>query len=270
MLYINTNDKTQTYTAFQALYTDPQNGMIAPIRLPLFTENELKQIFALQFNEVIAYILNKFFSQDITSEALDRTLDFSAPFLEALDRKTLLVRFGDELDAIEQRIFATLVNNDRLPSVWTRCAIRIGVFFAVFAELERCAIHCADISVVSNDVVAFVPVLYGKIMGLPVNQIITATSFEDPIWNYLHKCSDGSGAVFDYFRFGLAAIADQEKFLSEFSSYVVSDERAKEAITNIQSTYRKNIDVQAALSYGAIQDHRAITGENRTTIILSN
>ncbi len=272
MLYINTRNKNQTYTAYRALSleVDANCGTIAPIRLPVFTKKELTDIYKRGFNGAVAFILNKFFSKGLTAENIAAVMDFCSPASDSLDRKTLLIRFDGKIDDLEKSIFKLLIDVDIEPTVWARCAIRISLLFGVFSDLIRCGIHSADFAVVSNDTLSFVPVFYGKLMGLPVKKIIAGAAQEDAIWNYLHKCQDSCGDVFEYFIHGVAESGHKDRIITDLFSSVVSNDRARDIIANFQSIYKKGIDMNAAFSYGALQDFRSVTGENHTTIVFNN
>ena len=271
MLYVNSDNKYETYTAHQALLQDSSvnGGVIVPLRLPVFTKNELSDIFNLGFLGSVTYVLNKFFPKRFTSDDLSLIVKAYIPASELLDRKTLLIHFSGKLQMLEDTILKFLLDGAQANGLWARCAIRISLLFGIFRELLFCGMRSLDFAVLSDDVLSFVPVFYGKLMGLPINKIIVASSRENDIWNYLHKGQRGSADVFKYFIYGLQTtsrnITDEDLFCA-----VVSNDRAEESITNLQSTYKKNVDITAASSYGALQDYRAITGENRTTIILNH
>ena len=266
MLYVNTKNKNLTYTSHQALTVDPAEGMAAPIRLPFYSPIELSQLFGLRFADIVAHILNKFFSKSISGDQIDHIINKFQPQADYLDRKTLLIHFGGSLTDLERSVFSLLCE-DYKPSVWAKCAIRIALLFALSNELFKCGIRGADYAVVADDVLSFVPVFYGKLMGLPVRRLITSSATEGSVWNYLHKSIHSSDEVFEYFSYGMDG---NDGIVSEISSFVVSSERAGEVIINIQSSYNKCIDSTAAFSYGALQDHRSVTGEHNTTVIFSN
>lgn len=269
LLYVNTKNKYESYTAHQALilHTPYIDGVIAPIRLPFFDKNALSDIYKLGFAGASAFILNRFFSKNISAKEIESAVDFSVATSELLDRKTMVIRFDGKFSAQEKHIYELLLNNQTEPTLWGMCAIRISLLFGLFSELSSCGIRSVDFAVASEDLLCFIPVLYGKAMGLPINAIIAGASFEDAIWNYLHKEQDTSGSVYEYFRH---VISMSEQIAAKLFSFVVSKERASEIILNVQSTYKKNIDLSAAFSYGALQDYRAVTGENRTTIVFNN
>lgn len=268
MLYVNTKNKYETYTAYQAfsMQTTGYSGAIAPIRLPSFSDKNLYTIYKLGFSGAVAFVLKKFFSNGVSAEKLDSVIDFSIVSSELLDRKTMLIRFDGKFTEVEKKIYALLVDDYTEPTVWGRCAIRISLLFGLWCELIRCGIRQADFAVASDDLLTFIPVLYGKIMGLPVNKIILGDSTEDAVWNFVHKGQEGDGVVYEYLCHGLSTA---QNVLTDINSFVVSRDRAEEIIANVGSTYKKEIDLSAAFSYGALQDYRAVTGENRTTIVFS-
>lgn len=273
MLYISTKNKKQTYTAHQALLfeADIDGGVIAPIRLPVFTKTELSDIFGRGLCGATVCILNKFFSKSLADKHIKDAFGFNVPVSDMLDRKTLLIRLDGCLQEAEKMIYSQLSGECKAPTLWASCAIRIGLLFGVFSELYRCGIHFADFAVESNNVLSFVPVYYGKIMGLPVSKIITGTNNEDAIWRFLHKEQSSDGEQNAYFLHGIdCCMNGSDKIVSEIFSSVVSLDRAKEIIMTMQTTYQKVIDLSAAVSYGALQDYRAITGENRTTVIFNS
>ena len=270
MLYVNSNNKRETYTAYQA-FTMPSSvngGVIVPLRLPQFTKNELSDIYKLGFCGSVAYILNKFFSKRILSDDISMIIDAQMPGSELLDRKSLLVHFEGRLKKLEDRILKYILGDACIPVLWASCAVRISLLFGIFRELLYCGIRSLDFAVSSDDPRSFIPVFYGKLMGLPVNKIIIAASYENGIWNYLHKGQIGSGEVCKYFIYGLNS-AGKNIASEDFFCAVVSNARAEDSIAKLQSTYKKSVDLAAAFSYGALQDYRAITGDNRTTIILN-
>lgn len=272
MLYVNTRNKIQTYTAHQALTHDSQtnSGMVAPLRLPIIRKEELLGFCKCGFGGVIAFVLNKFFSKGITAEYIERALNFHSPVLDLIDRKTLLVRFDGKLNDIEEVVSKLLIEREETPVLWARMAVRIGLLFGLLSELSKCGIRCGDFAVTSSDPLSFVPVLYSKLMGASINKIIIGASTEDATWNYLHKGQNATDESFEYCIHGISMLKNHDKILSDMFSSVVSNHRAKEIISNVQSTHKKCIDLSAAFSYGALQDYRAITGENHTTIIFSN
>ena len=271
MLYVNSNNQYETYTAYQALTRNPtvKDGVIVPLRLPALTKKELADVFNTGFCDSIAFVLNKFFPQVITADDISMIIGTHMPGSELLDRKTLLIHFDGKLQKLEDEILKYLLGSDYAPVAWASCAVRISLLFGIFRELLYCGIRCLDYAVSSDDLQSIIPVLYGKLMGLPINKIIIAAASENDIWNYLHKGLSGKTDTCKYFTYAIRT-AGRNITHEEFFCAVVSNERAGESISNLRSTYKKSVELTAAASYGALQDYRAITGENRTTIILNH
>lgn len=271
MLYVNSNNKYETYTAYQALTlnTPLNGGVIVPLHLPVLSKKELAEVFNTGFFGSIAFVLNKFFYQKITTDDISLVIGDYMPSSELLDRKTLLIYFEGKLQSLEDLVLKHILGNDYTPVLWARCAVRISLIFGIFRELLYCGIRSLDFAVSSDDPHSLIPVLYGKLMGLPINKIIIAASSENDVWNYLHKGLSGDAEVCQYFIYAIRT-AGRNVTARDFYCAVVSNERAQESTTNLRSTYKKSVELTAAASYGALQDYRAITGENRTTIILNH
>ena len=271
MLYVNTNNKNLTYTAFQALKADfePADGMIAPLRLPAFSKKDLNTIYSSGVSGAISFVLNKFFYSKISAadvEAIVHKQLFSA---KELDRRTILVGLNKDYFKFEQAVFKLLCSEECTPSVWSKCTIRISLIAAMFGELRRNGTRKMDFAVNSDDICSIIPVLYCKIMGLPIDNIVIGASCEDGIWKYLHKSPAASTAAFSYFLHGLSFVEDHMRFTEDLFPYIVSAARAEEIAANMKHVHGSTVTLSAAFSYGAIQGYRAITGENRTAIVFN-
>ena len=270
MLYVNTNNKFYTYTAFQALKNDlgTHDGVIAPLRIPALSKEELDKIYNSAPAAVISYVLRKFFYTPICVADLKLFIADVFCSTKELDRKTLLVTI-DDFEKLENGVFGLLCCEAQVPSIWAKCAIRISVFAAVIAELRRNGLRKLDFAVNSDDICSIIPVLYCKIMGLPIEKIIISASHEDGIWKYLQmRLEDASGSC-SYFLHGLSLVKDRNRFVNDLVPYIVSVTRAGEIAANIKHSHGNSATLGASFSYGALQDHRAITGENGKTIVFN-
>ena len=270
MLYVNTNNKFQTYTAFQALYADPgiDDGVIAPLMLPVFSKTDLDKIYHSAPCAVISFVLRKFFYTTVSASDLESIITDPIFSAKELDRKTLLVGINN-IEKFELAVFKLLCCEDKIPSIWARCAIRISVISVICAELRRNGLRKLDFAVNSDDICSIIPILYCKIMGLPIEKIIVGSSHEDGIWKFLHFCPANAERTCAYFLHGLSFVKDQKKFANDLLSYIVSTARAEEIAANIKHSHGQFATLGASFSYGALQDHRAITGENGNTIVFN-
>ena len=64
-------------------------------------------------------------------------------------------------------------------------------------------------------------------------------------------------------------LSDNMHLIDEMMPFVVSNDRAKDMVAKIKHAFTKKVTTATAISYGALQDYRAITGENRTTIVFN-
>ena len=272
MLYIKSTDNRKTYTAHQVLISDhaPDGDIIVPVRLPQFTDKELLAICSLGFSGAIAHILNIFFSKKIKESTIKALIDSVYPSSSVLDRKTLLISFDDRTSDLENNIYKILTESGNQPTLWARCAIRIGVLFGIYSEVLRCGIDHADFAVDTENVERFISVFYAKLMGLPIRHIIIGSTKEDSIWSYLHKGVNISDDLLRYFIYGASLGANESTDIADLFSSIISMDRMKEILNGVQRSYNKEIDLTTACAYGALQDFRALTGKNNITVIICN
>ena len=247
MLYVSIKNKNQTYTAHQALTRDALlNDLLIPIRLPFFDDSERSRIFDMGFEKAVTHILSKFFVLGDKLNQIESCIHDYCPTINTLDRKTQIVTYRS-MHNLEENIGILLTERPGLLPLWPRCAIRISMLFGLFPQLNTNAV---DFAICTNDPVNFLPLLIGKAMGLPTGKIICGTESEDPLWVYMRN---------DLFR-------DDSEF---FSNFIVSENRANDLVKGVLGSYKQQISKSAAFSYGALQDYRAITGDNQPTILLN-
>lgn len=253
MLYISARNNKLTYTGYQALtmHAAEDGGVIVPIRFPYFDRKDLRTILNLSFGACAAEILGKFFSLSQNRSQIISCFNSAVPTYCALDRRTLLVNYHDSYvhssDNIEDEIYALMANGHPDMPTMPRCAIRIALIFGLFSQLKKFGLTQVDIAVSSAELCDYLPAIFCKEMGLPIKRIICGSSNDDGLWNYMRK-EIASNIVF---------------------SAVVSDSRANDIIHGLKSTIKQDLSLESAFAYGALQDYRAITGENDSTIILN-
>lgn len=292
MLYLSLSTK-QTYTANQALGS--YDSDLVPLRLPGFSESELEALYACSFSQVVARLLNLFFGKNVTDDAIEKCLKKNPLIPDNLDRRTLLIKFsGDREHGISEltnNIYKTMIEKQCFPGSWASTAIRISLLFGIYADMRRWGFQSFDIALASDRLQAVIPAYFAKKMGLPINTIVIGTVCEDDIWKLLYtgKLCDlrpYSGLLASFLHgydpkeaeryvtscdnntcYELSADRCRELNDNVFSA-VVSIDRAKELIGNVGKTFGKQISPEAAISYGALQDYRSVTGENNITLIL--
>lgn len=195
------------------------------------------------------------------------------------------------------------------PSNWAWIAVRIATLFGLFAELERSEIwdptQPMDIAMPAGDFSAPMSAWYAREMGLPIRNIICSCNENGAAWDLLHHGELHTGAVAKatntpdvdvgvptdlerlvYGVFGWEETShycsvcrrggtyslpeDQLERLRRGMHAAVVGQKRIESI--IRSVYRANcylMDPYAALSYGGLQDYRAVTGESGDAVLLA-
>lgn len=188
---------------------------------------------------------------------------------------------------------------------WAVMAVRIGALFGIFAELGREGLwdreHPLDVAVPTGDFSAPMSAWYARELGLPVGTIICGCSGTSAPWDLLHhgefrvdsyRSRSGARQNLDSLerllccRLGWEEAAryrhicdcggiygpgeEQFQTLREgFFAAVISKKRMESIIPNVYKTSGALLGPESALAYGGLQDYRAITGESRPALILT-
>ena len=198
--------------------------------------------------------------------------------------------------AIYEKLVGGPVRNQSVPQ-WPRIAIRIAVLFGIAAELAKEGISCFDAAVPADDLELIFAVCYAKKMGLPVGTVLCGSGENSAMWELLRKgelctphrlgdTADGlEQLIFDLFgrdvckKYAVCVrngetfriTEEQKKTLnSQFFISVASKDRINALIKSVYRTGDFLLDPSTAVSYGALQDYRAKTGEGRMTLILAD
>ena len=145
---------------------------------------------------------------------------------------------------------------------------------------------------------------YARDMGLPIGRIICGTNENCWVWDLIHKGEVSStGPVktdtpdLDVFPAGIERLIygtlgpeETQRYIqciSTHNTYVVADDqlrilnaglfssvigrrRVSDLVASVYSTERYVIDPYSAISYGALQDYRAGSGEGRISLIFTD
>lgn len=204
-----------------------------------------------------------------------------------------------------QRIYARLVEQEQIrPGAWPLIAIRIAALFGIAAHSSKLGADRFDISVICGDFSWPMAAWYARQMGLPVGTVICACNENSGIWDLLHRGQMDLSAPVRSTGYPLMDIAVPEymeylirqtlgaqevmRFLQakqEGKTYFLEEEDRKKLCDGlfvsvvgkrrlepvINSVYRSGgvvLDPYCAASYGALQDYRAKSGENRATLLV--
>ena len=200
MLYQNTRNRIDTYTAHRVLHREATigEGRILPMTLPAFDEVNLQQVLSLPFAETVSEILNVFFPGKITALDISFALGKAPARVDAIGQKVLMGVLWDNQSHSAEHLINTI--NDKLcgetqkPTTWTRIAIQIAVLFGLFADLKRQGVEQADVAVAASDMETAFAVWYARKMGLPVGTIICVCNENSNCWDFLRRGSLNTGA----------------------------------------------------------------------------
>ncbi len=288
----------------------PDGGMFVPFREVALTQEELAAIREDSFGITVSKMLNRYFSARLSGWDVECCIGRNPLNLTALGRKTVVAELWHNLDgsyaALELGLYTLISGNRKAPAGWARIAIRIAVLCGLFGELARAGIDSADFAVVAGDFSTPIAIWYARKMGLPVGVILCACNENGMLWDLLQRgeCNLGAAAVkTDLPELDLAYPVNLERLIfatqsdcvfahfvdsaAKGSVFAVDEEslaRINEGLrasvvgssrvdSVISSVFRTNdylIDPVTALAYGGLQDHRARTGENRTTVLLAD
>lgn len=195
------------------------------------------------------------------------------------------------------------------PTEWLCLSIRIALMIGMMTELLRNGTVKANdpinVAVCSGDFSQVMAVWYARSMGLPIADIIIGCNENSGIWDLINRgeiatygrarstsTPDADFVIPPYLERLIHGCCGQEEALklcwcmTERQSYVPEDEQL-DLIRNklfaavisqvrleivIPSVYRSHqyvMDPYTALSYGALSDYRAKTGDGAWTLLLS-
>lgn len=306
MLYVTTRNQIDTYTVHHALTGDrgADGGAFVPFRLPELGRAEIEKLAGESYGQRLASILNLFFSAQLTGWDVDFCIGKAPVKLHELSQRIVVAECWHnpqwDIRQITGRLAERIsgcVGQTREPSSWMQVAVRIAVLFATYAELLSRGMaqmqKAMDVAVAADDFAAPVAVWYARKMGLPIGNIICGCHEHPELWDLIHQ---------NQMRTDVKAMPHLERLLSEsfgpceavrysaacekgsvytlpqgvtelwrqgFYAAVISSDRAGSLIPSVYRTTGYYVGPQTALAYGALQDYRANTGENRLTLLLS-
>ncbi len=199
MLYVTTRSKMDAETVSKALSSDrgQDGGWYIPMQMPAFFQEQLADLTNKPFWEVVAEILNLFFSCRLTAEDLDLSLGQNCIGFTQMSHRIVVAEAWRNVERdyayIQQqlawKVCDSLGCSRRLTS-WLRIAVRLSLLFGVFAQLTQTGVltqgQVVDISVAAEDFSAVMSFWYGRMMGLPIGKIICSCNENSGAWDLLH------------------------------------------------------------------------------------
>lgn len=298
MLYVSTKNKIDSFTAYRVLHQNkaPDGGLFAPFHLPVFATDEMEAFKDLSFSEAVAKILNLFFSRRLTSWDVEFSIGRYPFKLETIGQRVVVAELWhnnqQNYDHIVSSLYSKLTDKpcQTVPQ-WVCIAVEIAVLFGLYGELRRSGIENADIAA-TDDVLCYpIAAWYARKMGLPIGVILCGCKENGGFWELMRR-GEASASVSEqvelliYENFGADEAAkfavarehgqvyrlknDEAGILNQgIYPSVIGSDRIASVANSIQRTCGYIADPLTAAAYGAVQDYRAATGENRETLLLS-
>lgn len=302
MLYVSTRNRTNSFTAHRALHEDraPDGGMFVPFQLPFFTDSLIRAMQEAAFGEVVANLLNLFFSTRLTGWDVESCIGRHPIKLVAMNHRLIIAEVWHNLESdcayTEQVLYNRLCGSDgEQVTDWAKIAIRIALLFGIFAELSASGLCQMDISVTAEDFTTPMAVWYARRMGLPISTIICCGDESSAAWDLIHRGELNTNAAFNHagglerLIYGTLGLQETLRYLdvchrrgtyqiselaqqtlgSGLFAAVVGSTRVPSVISSVYRTSGYILDPHTAVSYGGLQDYRARSGESRATLVLA-
>ena len=303
MLYLSTRNKADSFTAHKVLRSDsaPDGGIFMPMRVPVQDDIALAAFERMNFGETAATILNLFFGTDITGWDVDFAVGRQALDLVSAGYKVSLSESWHNPSGthayLVQRLYE-LVTGEKFslkkPNIWFETVVNIAVLFGIYGKYCRQDIYAFDIAVETGNMQQLLAIRYAQKMGLPVRKIILGCLDGDGIWEFISygdyqtgrkDCVIGFEALL-WLEYGYSeaevyrtAVGNKrtyrlkelrlEQFRDGLFATVVGDNRVKNVIDSTLRTNNYRMEHCTARAFGALQDYRAKTGENKNTLLFS-
>lgn len=308
MLYITTRGDKDAFTSYRALCENnaPDNGQFTPFRLPAYSQEELSILIGKSFCEVIAEVLNAFFSAGLTGWDVDFCIGKNPVRTTSINHRICIAEMwhnsgGCYCNIVQQLNKKLCAEKIAFPSTWLRTAVRIAVLFATYSQmLEQHLIteeQAIDVVITADTFEDPIAVLYARKMGLPINVIICTCTDSGDVWDLIQR-GEFSATKADtlllhnvehlvYLTLGYAEVARFLKTVNNGKVYKIPEEMLTKlnnglfctVVSNnrigatLNSFYRSNnyiIEPYTALSYGGLQDYRAKTGNGTMALLLAD
>ena len=307
MLYVSTRNKADTYTAHVALTKKfaPDGGWFAPFRIPVYEKQEIQALKEKTFNQIIAEVLNQFFSARLTTWDIDLTIGRGNVKTLYMNHRLMVTELwhnpvGDFVYILERLRGRLKQDGDVEITPWLKTAVWIATCFAVYGQLLSEQLLDAedrfDVVVPADDVMMPVAAQYARKMGLPIHTIICSCSGESNLWDLIRRGTVSTSSLSNDVASGIelllyavlggraaAAFTESHRngrvfsvgetylpvFTDGFYCTVAGDKRADSTINSFFRSNRYVIDPPAAICYSGIQDFRAGTGSGRLALLFS-
>ena len=300
MLYLSTRNKADSFTAHRVLHSAaaPDGGMFMPMQLPVQNDTVLAEFEQMSFGEAVAAVLNLFFGTQLSGWDVDFAVGRQAVDLISIGHKVYVAESwhnpAGKQTYLTQRLHDLVTDQKSSvepPNEWFEAAVNIALLFGIYGKCCRREIYELDIAVEAGDLRMLLAVRYAQKMGLPIRRIILGCMDGDGLWDFLSYGDYATGKkdrnigleALLWLEFGyteaanyLAAVEKKaiyrlkvfplEQFHRDLFVSVVGEHRTKNVA---ESNVGYRMEPGTARAFGALQDYRAKTGENKNTLLLA-
>ena len=303
MLYLNTRNKADSFTAHKVLHTKTlaDGGLFVPMNLPTLDDISLASFERMGFGEAAACIFNLFFGTKLSGWDVDFAVGRQTLDLVSAGYKVCLAESwhnpAGSHEYLVQKLHQ-LVTGERCAAqdvnMWFRTTVDIAILFAVYGKYCRQEIYEFDIAVETGDLQQLLAVRCAQKMGLPIRKIILGSIDGDGVWEFFshggyqrnRKYSPVGLEALLWLEFGYGEAAEYASSMDRRSIYKLNDVRLamfkhgvfatvvgdNRAANIVESTIRTNnyqMELSTARAFAALQDYRAKTGENKNTLLFA-
>lgn len=317
MLYVTTRSRKEQYPALRTLGQNraPDGGLYVPFRLPEYGAAAVAELKEQPFGACVAEVLNRLFSLRMNGADVDYTLGRAPVKLVSMNHRIHVAEMWHNPQWRFDWAVSTLTRKMQSQSQisvgvteWAQIAVRIGILFAVFGELEKGGTlsenSTVDVAVNSGDFTRPMAVWYAREMGLPIGTIICGCSENGAPWDLLHRgelrtnetaISNDVGDAWAVPRglerliAGCLGTEEAERYCQVcrrggiyapnpeqrealqrgMFAAVISRRRMERVISSVYRTHAYVLDPCASLAYAGLQDYRAMSGTGSMTLLLA-
>jgi threonine synthase len=298
----------ETFTSRFPLITEvaQDGGHYIPYRIPNFTAAEITALKDTAFSQIVADVLNLFFSCRLTALDVEFIIGRNPVRIEAVNHRVLFAELWRNMDGsftfVTQRLYERIIGGEAQsePTDWTKTAVLISVLFGIYGKLLHDQILDTDtefdISVPADDFLIPMAMWYARKMGLPIRTIICACDETNSIWDLFHRGTFATNQAPESLLLGLEKIIVLTLGLEELQRFQESCKKGSiytldsevlpgfsngffcsvagnyRAGSTMNSVYRSNsylIDPVTAICYGGAQDYRASTASGKPVVLVA-
>lgn len=311
MLYVTTRDDRDAYTAHRALWESRSGdgGLYLPFQPPRFSEEDMEKLLSLSFPGCVAEILNLLFPVKLTGVDVEFAIGRRCVQVKNVGRRAILAEAwhnpAGSYAYLEGSLYKLMCKEGQNVGNWTRIAIRIAVWFGLFAQLHQTGFReKMDVCVVSGDFSAPMSAWYCRQWGLPVGNIVCCCNENSTLWDLFRYGQMRTDTVsvptqtpeadvsvpvdLERLIYAYGGIPETKQYLEALrqgKTYhapedlfqklrqgmhvsVISGQRMKNTIPSVYRTHAHLLSPCGALAYAGLLDYRTMAREPRYGLVL--